>query len=296
MAAETVDDVLETVAAVAPDVRSGLPGRRLTEVGEENPSGETVMAADVHADELFFEALAGIEGVGEFASEERETVADCGDAVEPDEGGALAVAIDPLDGSSNLKSNNAMGTVVGIYDEPLPAAGRRLVAAAYVLYGPITTMTVARGDTVTTYLVESGRMEAVEDDVQLPEEPVVYGFGGRRPEWPEAFVEYAEGVEQELKLRYGGAMIADVNQVLTYGGVFAYPALTSASNGKLRLQFEGAPIAKIIETAGGASSDGQRSLLDVTPTELHQRVPVHVGNESDIERLEDTLAEQPSGR
>jgi fructose-1,6-bisphosphatase I len=291
MAEDTVDDVLETVAAVAPDVRSGLPGRRLTEAGEENPSGETVMAADLYADELFFEALAAIDGVGEYASEEREAAANCGGAVGPDEDDALAVAIDPLDGSSNLKSNNAMGTVVGISDESLPASGQRLVAAAYVLYGPITTMTVARNDTVATYLVDGGAIEPVEEDVSLPDDPVVYGFGGRVPEWLDAFADYAAEVERELKLRYGGAMIADVNQVLTYGGVFAYPALDSAPNGKLRLQFEGAPIAKIIETAGGASSDGQRSLLDVTPTELHQRVPVHVGNESYIARLEAALAE-----
>jgi len=183
-----------------------------------------------------------------------------------------------------------MGTVVGLYDEPLPASGRNLVAAAYVLYGPITTMAVARDGAVTTYLVEGGAMEPVEENVTLPEEPVVYGFGGRRPEWTDEFTEYAKSVESELKLRYGGAMIADVNQVLTYGGVFAYPALTSAANGKLRLQFEGAPIAKIIEAAGGASSDGEQSLLDVAPTELHQRVPVHVGNESYIERLETTLS------
>ncbi|MEF8799874.1 MAG: class 1 fructose-bisphosphatase [Halolamina sp.] len=291
MAEDTVDDVLETVAAVAPDVRSGLPGRRLTEAGEENPSGETVMAADLYADELFFEALAAIDGVGEYASEEREAAANCGGAVGPAEDDALAVAIDPLDGSSNLKSNNAMGTVVGISDESLPASGQRLVAAAYVLYGPITTMTVARNDTVATYLVDGGAMEPVEEDVSLPDDPVVYGFGGRVPEWLDAFADYAAEVARELKLRYGGAMIADVNQVLTYGGVFAYPALDSAPNGKLRLQFEGAPIAKIIETAGGASSDGQRSLLDVTPTELHQRVPVHVGNESYIARLEAALAE-----
>jgi fructose-1,6-bisphosphatase I len=284
-----VDDVLETVAAVAPDVRSGLPGRRLTEAGEENPSGETVMAADVHADELFFEAFSVTDGVGEYASEERQSVVDCGGDV--DAGEALAVAIDPLDGSSNLKSNNAMGTVVGLYDESIPATGRSLVAAAYVLYGPITTMAVAHDGGVTTYLIEGGSIETIQEDVTLPEEPVVYGFGGRRPEWPAEFDAYATEVESELKLRYGGAMIADVNQVLTYGGVFAYPALTSAENGKLRLQFEGAPIAKIIEAAGGASSDGEQSLLDVTPTGLHQRVPVHVGNEEYIDRLEAALAE-----
>jgi fructose-1,6-bisphosphatase I len=275
-----VDRIVDTVASVAPDVRAGLPGRRLTEAGQ-NPSGETVMAADEHADELFFEALSAIDGVGEFASEEREAAIDCGEG--------LSVAIDPLDGSSNLKSNNAMGTVVGVYDDPLPAPGTSLVAAGFVLYGPITTFAVARDDSVTEYLVDDGDLSVIQADVTLPEDPVVYGFGGRVPEWTDAFCEYAESVEQELKLRYGGAMIADVNQVLTYGGVFAYPALTSAENGKLRLQFEGNPIAKVIETAGGASSDGERSLLDVEPTGIHQRVPVHVGNAAYIERLEETL-------
>ncbi|GAB7094287.1 fructose-1,6-bisphosphatase [Halolamina litorea] len=286
---EAVDDVIETVAAVAPDVRAGLPGRRLTEAGVENPSGETVTAADVHADELFFEALGAIDGVVEFASEEREAAVDVADGTAGEDG--LAVAIDPLDGSSNLASNNAMGTIVGVADAPLPAAGTDLVAAAYVLYGPITTMTVAREGTVTTYVIDGGEMTAVEEDVELPDEPVVYGFGGRVPDWPDAFHDYAREVESELKLRYGGAMVGDVNQVLSYGGIFAYPALDSAPNGKLRLQFEGAPIAKIIEAAGGASSDGERSLLSVEPTDLHQRVPVHVGTAEYVERLEAALAD-----
>jgi fructose-1,6-bisphosphatase I len=115
---------------------------------------------------------------------------------------------------------------------------------------------------------------------------VVYGFGGRVPDWTAAFTEYARDIEQALKLRYGGAMIGDVNQVLTYGGVFAYPELQSAPEGKLRLQFEGNPIGYVIESAGGRSSNGGRSLLEVEPTDLHQRTPVYVGNPELIERRE----------
>jgi fructose-1,6-bisphosphatase I len=117
----------------------------------------------------------------------------------------------------------------------------------------------------------------------------VYGFGGRVPEWTEPFKTYVADVESQLKLRYGGAMIADVSQVLTYGGIFGYPHLESNPRGKLRLAFEGAPIGYIVEAAGGASSDGTRSLLDVEVTNLHQRTPVFVGNESLIHRLEETL-------
>ncbi|WP_267643127.1 class 1 fructose-bisphosphatase [Haloarchaeobius amylolyticus] len=275
-----VDAVMDTVATAAPQIRQGLVGRR-TKVDEENPSGETQAAADVWADKLLENAITAIDGVGQYASEEREDIVECGEGV--------SVAVDPLDGSSNLRPNAAMGTIVGIYEQPLPAKGEDLVAAAYVLYGPITTMTVARDDTVTEYEISDGERSVVREDIVLPDDPVVYGFGGRVPDWPGDFEAYAREIEDELKLRYGGAMISDVNQVVTYGGIFAYPALESAPNGKLRLQFEGIPIGYIIETAGGASSDGDRSLLAVEPTELHQRVPVHIGNEALIERLEAAL-------
>ena len=274
-------NILETVAATAPDIRDGLPERR-TYADDENPSGERRLAADEYADELLCERLLALDTVGSYASEERETV------VEDD--GPYHVACDPLDGSSNLKSNNAMGTIVGVYDGSLPAPGTSLVASAYILFGPITTMVAAREGTVTEYLVQDGDRTVLTENLTLPDDPTVYGFGGRVPDWPDDFAGYAETIEQELKLRYGGAMIGDVNQILTYGGVFAYPGLESAPDGKLRLQFEGNPIAHIVETAGGASSDGTGSLLEVEPAELHQRVPVHVGNASLVDRLEAALS------
>jgi fructose-1,6-bisphosphatase I len=284
--AATNDPVSEAVAVVArsaPEIRGGLAGRRRKAEGR-NPSGETQLAADVWADELLEERLTAIDEIGQFASEEREGVVECGD-------GDYAVTVDPLDGSSNLKPNNAMGTILGVYDADLPAKGTELVAAAYVLYGPITTMMVARDGEVTEYVIEEsddgeGERRAVREDVTLPDDPTVYGFGGRVPDWTDRFADYAAEIEDELKLRYGGAMIGDVNQVMTYGGVFAYPELQSRAEGKLRLQFEGYPIGYVVETAGGASSNGEGSLLDAEPDELHQRTPVYVGNEDLIERLE----------
>ncbi|AHF98968.1 fructose-1,6-bisphosphatase [Halostagnicola larsenii XH-48] len=294
-----VDAVVSTVARTAADVRQGLVGRRGKTAGE-NPSGESQAEADVYADELLADRLGSLAVVGQYASEERAERIDCGptpgtDASRVDESDAgradrtVSVAVDPLDGSSNLASNNAMGTIFGIYDAPLPAAGRDLIAAGYVLYGPITTMVVADETAVTEYELTGGERTVVRDDIALPDEPVVYGFGGRVPDWPADFLEYARAIEDELKLRYGGAMIADVNQVLTYGGVFAYPALESRSAGKLRLQFEGNPIGYVIEQAGGRSSNGDRSLLEVEPSSLHDRTPVHVGNDDLIDRLESTL-------
>ena len=278
----TAERVIEAVADLAPTIRAGLPGRR-RKTDDQNPSDEVQLAADVWADERLEERLLAIDGVGTYASEEREEAISSGDG--------LAVTLDPLDGSSNLQSNNPMGTILGVYDDALPASGRSLIAAAYVLFGPITTMTVAIDGTVTEYVIEEdGSRRAVREDVTLPDDPVVYGFGGRVPDWTEAFSDYVSEIERELKLRYGGAMIADVNQVVTYGGIFSYPGLVSSPEGKLRLQFEGAPMAHVVEMAGGASSNGHRSLLDIEPTELHERTPVHLGNRDLIDRLEAALA------
>ncbi|WP_338728034.1 class 1 fructose-bisphosphatase [Haladaptatus sp. DJG-WS-42] len=280
----TLARIIDTVAETAPDIRAGLTGRRTYEAAE-NPSGEAQLAADLYADDLLSERLLSLDGVATYASEERDEI----------DGNPVAagyhLACDPLDGSSNLKSNNTMGTILGVYDAPLPASGHDLVAAAYVLFGPITTMIVATDDSVTEYIVEDGEKRVVREDITLPDEPVTYGFGGRVSEWTPAFTEFAREIEQELKLRYGGAMIGDVNQVLTYGGIFAYPGLRSRPEGKLRLQFEGNPIAYIVEAAGGRSSDGTQSLLSVEATDLHQRVPVHVGNSRLIDRLEAALAD-----
>ncbi|MFA9501615.1 class 1 fructose-bisphosphatase [Natrinema sp. H-ect1] len=282
-----VEDIVATISRSATEIRQGLIGRRGT-VDEENPSGETQAEADVWADELLGERLTGIDGVGQYASEERANVVDCG--ADPADGDAYAVAVDPLDGSSNLKSNNTMGTIFGVYDAALPARGETLVAAGFVLYGPITTMVIATEETVAEYELSGGERNVVDDDVTLPDEPVVYGFGGRVPDWPDDFRAYAREIEDELKLRYGGALIGDVNQVLTYGGTFGYPGLESRPEGKLRLQFEGNPIGYVVERAGGRSSNGDRSLLAVEPDALHDRTPVHVGNDELIERLEAALA------
>ncbi|WP_306060931.1 class 1 fructose-bisphosphatase [Natronococcus wangiae] len=275
------ETTVETIARSASKIHQGLVGRRVT-ADEENPSGETQFRADVFADELLADQLSAIDGVAQYASEERSEIVDCGID-------GLSVAVDPIDGSSNLRSNNTIGTVFGIYNEPLPAPGDALVTAGYVLYGPITTMTVARGGTVTEYELSGSERTIVRDDVTIPDEPSVYGFGGRVPNWTDDFRKYAHEIEGELELHYSGAMIDDVNQVLIDGGIFAYPALTDSPEGKLRLQFEGNPIGYIIETAGGRSSDGTRSLLEVKPTDLHARTPFYIGNADLINRLESAL-------
>ena len=278
--ATTVDSVIDIVADTAPEIRAGLPGRR-TAAAAENPSGETQMAADVFADDLLRERLGAVSGVGTYASEERAEPVDVGEGV--------SVCVDPLDGSSNLEPNAAMGTIVAVYGDSLPASGRDILAGAYVLFGAITTMVVARAGGVTEYVIhDDGAYDVIDEDVTIPDEPLVYGFGGRVPHWVADFESFVADIESDpsMKLRYGGAMIGDVNQVLTYGGVFAYPTLTNAPEGKLRVQFEGHPVGYIVECAGGASSDGHKSLLDVESDDLHARTPVYVGNRELVDDLE----------
>ncbi|MFB6197583.1 MAG: class 1 fructose-bisphosphatase [Halobacteriaceae archaeon] len=273
-------EIFTTLAGIAPEIRSGLPGRR-TETNETNVTGDQQLAADIWADQLLAERFTALDSVGEYASEERDEILEAGEG--------YSVAVDPLDGSSNLKSNNPMGTVVGVYDAPLPAPGSTIIAAGFVLYGPITTMILSEGGEIPReYVIDDGTPREVGQK-DLPDDPVVYGFGGNVSEWFPDFEEYVREVETELKLRYGGAMIADVSQVLTYGGIFGYPGLQDRPEGKLRLLFESAPMGYLVEAAGGASTDGTGSLLDVEAEQLHQRTPTFVGSTEYIHRLENAM-------
>lgn len=282
-AGDCIDAILDMLAAATPAIRGAFETHRTYE-GEQNPSGEEMLAADVYVDELLEERFRELDCVGQYASEERSDVLDVGSGV--------AVAVDPLDGSSNLGSNNGVGTIVGVYDDPLPAGGTSLVGAVYVLYGPATTAMVARPGGVTEFLFSEGERRVLTPDVTLSEAGTVYGFGGPVPEWSSDFRRYAMTIQRRLKRRYGGALVADVNQVLSHGGVFAYPALESRPDGKLRLQFEGNPIAYIVEQAGGRSYDGDESVLDVAADRLHQRTPLFVGSDEPMTKLVEYLGGQ----
>jgi fructose-1,6-bisphosphatase I len=252
--------------------------------GETNPSGEVQSSADVWADDLFYDALAPLDGVGAYASEEREEILDCGEG--------YTVAVDPLDGSANLASNNSVGTIVGVYDAELPATGRELVASMMVLHGPYTTMTVAREDrdVVQDYLLQDGHSER-RGTFTLPQPPSVVGIAGKPTDRSDRLNELVRDLERDLKLRYGGATVADLAQVLEYGGIFGYPVSAAYPEGKLRVHYESAPLAYLIENAEGASSDGTQSLLDVEPDRLHARTATFLGDPDLVSRVEDALSE-----
>lgn len=280
---KVVDRVIEGVAEAAPHITSGMMHRR-EYVGEENPSEEKMMEADVWANEFLKEKITSIDGVGQYASEEENEVTECGEG--------LNVAIDPLDGSSNIPTNNLVGTIVGIYEEELPCSGENLVAAFYVLYGPLTTFTVARNGKVNEYVLEETKSDEVElyrasEGIEISGKKT-YGFGGNK-DWFGDFRDIEEAMSRELKLRYGGSLVGDFNQMLHHGGVFGYPAKKGYDQGKYRLLFEGNPMAFIAETAGGVSSNGEKSILEVEAEEIHQRVPFFAGNEELVSSIEKEL-------
>ena len=277
------EKVFQKVAEVAPHISSGLLHRR-EYVGEENPSDEEQLEADVWANEFLKEEITSIEGVGQYASEEEQRITECGEGI--------SVTVDPLDGSSNIPTNNLVGTIIGIYDDELPCKGRNIISAFYIAYGPLTTVMRAEDGTVNEYVIEEKSGDEVDvvkasEDIEIPE-AYIYGFGGNK-HWTEDFREFEKNISKNYKLRYGGAFVGDINQVIHHGGLFAYPYREDAPDGKLRLLFEANPVAYIVETAGGDSTDTEKSILDVEASGLHQRVPLFVGSSELVEKVEEEL-------
>jgi fructose-1,6-bisphosphatase I len=254
-----------------------------------NVYGDKQQEMDVWSNDLLTKKLAKSHLVKQIASEEIEQPLTL-------KQGEFSITLDPLDGSSNIKSNNLMGTIVGIYRETsLPAKGREQVAAGYFLYGPYTQAVLALEGGVYIF-VASGKTSVSNRYLtngvphKLPEKGTVYGIGGLKQKWTPRVQQFVQSLENRgLKLRYGGSFVGDFNQVLYYGGVFAYPELVDAPKGKLRLQFESNPVAFITEKLGGKGSTGTASILDVEPTSIDQRVPTYVGNADLINELEQTL-------
>lgn len=271
---EVIDSIIDKVAGAAPEIRSGMESRR-DYSGDSNPSDEEELEADIWANRFLKDKITSIDGVGQYASEEEQEVTDCGQG--------LSVAIDPLDGSSNIPTNNMVGTIVGIYSEEIPCRGENLETAFYVLYGPLTTVTVARDGTVNEYVLSDGELHLSHEEISI-EDKKIYGFGGNK-DWFQDFREMEHEISRKYKLRYGGSLVGDFNQMLHHGGVFGYPAKKGYENGKYRILFEGNPMAYITEAAGGKATTEEQRILQVEVDDVHQRVPFIVGHEEMVNEV-----------
>lgn len=262
-----------------------------------NIYGEKQTQIDLWSNQLLVRKLLRSGLVKQVASEELEEVEKSGN-------GEYSVVLDPLDGSSNLKSDNLVGTIIGIYhDQELPAKGRDLLASLYYLYGPYMECVFALKTGVHS-LIGAGRGRGGDrfigsgEPYKLPKNGTIYGIGGTREKWIPSVKEFGDELERrKLKLRYGGSFVGDYNQIFHNGGFFAYPALTDAPDGKYRLQFESNPIAFITVKAGGRASTGKMNILDVEPKTVDQRVPTYLGNANlvtEFEQLQERQALQSS--
>jgi fructose-1,6-bisphosphatase I len=256
--------------------------------GFKNIYDEEQLDLDKSADEILKNQLQYSGFVREYASEERDAVIQIGQGNEK-----YFITADPLDGSSLVETNLAIGTIIGIHKESIFAEGRNtLVAAMYITYGPLITMVYSAGKGTHEFVLNrEGEYALSEEDIQLKEQGDIYSLGGLRREWTPEHLKYVEFLETEgYKLRYSGGFVPDINQVLIKrGGIFTYPALKKSPKGKLRLLFELQPMAFIIEQAGGKATDGKEDILSIKVEDLNQRSAIYIGSRFEVEKAREFL-------
>ena len=257
--------------------------------GTSNLYGEQQLALDVLADRIMRKRLDHSRVVANMMSEEMDEII----PVSPDRDGKYSVAFDPLDGSSLVDVNLAVGTIVSIFEGcDLLQPGRKQVAAMYILYGPRTTLVYSVGKGVHEFGMNMlSEYTLINENITLKPQGNLYSPGGQRNLYTpgvEAFVSQLE--DRGVKLRYSGGFVPDINQILLKGqGIFFYPYLKDLPKGKLRVLFEVSPMAFLIEQAGGAASDGWRPVLDLQPHEIHERTPVFIGCKEDVALAEELI-------
>jgi len=254
--------------------------------GFKNIYGEEQLALDRSADDILHSQLKFSGFVREYASEEQDSVLQVGKGDEK-----YFVTADPLDGSSLVDTNLAIGTIIGIYDGPVLGEGN-IVAAMYITYGPLITMIYSAGKGAHEFVLnKEGEYVLAEENITLKERGSIYSLGGLRRDWTPGHLKFIEYLESEgYKLRYSGGFVPDFNQILIKkGGVFTYPALKGSPKGKLRLIFELQPMAFIITQAGGMATNGKEDILSMRPESLDQRAPIYIGSRFEVEKAKEFL-------
>lgn len=273
-------EVAEASKYVINAVRTGDLGV----AGTSNLYGEEQLALDVLSDRIMRKRLIHSGVVCNIASEEMDEIY----SVTPNASGLYSVAYDPLDGSSLVDVNLAVGTIVSIYSGcDLFQEGRKQVAALYILYGPRVSLVYSVGNGVHEFTMNQlMEFTLTRENVKMQPAGDIYSPGGLRNKYAEGVERYVRYLEAKgSKLRYSGGFVPDINQILMKGkGLFMYPALNGSPNGKLRVLYELNPMAFLIEQAGGAASDGKNPILDIKPEKLDQRSPIFIGCVDDVDK------------
>lgn len=286
---------------VAAQVRRAGLINVLGAAGETNVQGEEVQKLDVVADRSMERFLRFREVVGVLASEEREDPIIVHDDPET---AKYIIVYDPLDGSSNIDVNVSVGTIFSILKRATPPEPRRTimedllqpgmqqVAAGYVVYGSSTVLAYTTGNGVHMFTLDPmiGAYILCHENVRMPEVGKTYSCNeGNFASFPPGVQSYINWVKTKeagpYTARYIGSLVADFHRTLLRGGVFLYPATAKAPDGKLRLMYEANPMAFLAEQAGGAASNGKQRILEVQPTDLHQRTPLFIGSKGEVDRV-----------
>jgi fructose-1,6-bisphosphatase I len=267
-------------------------------MGSMNTAGDQQQKLDVLANIRFTRALTKGGEACALISEETESFVDLNND------GKYVIAIDPLDGSSNIDVNVSIGTIFSVYrrktpvgtpiqDEDILQKGSEQVAAGYVLYGSSTMLVYTAGHGVNGFTYEPSLGEYVlsHPDMKMPEDGKIFSVneGGYHtfPEGVKQYLSYCK--EKQFVGRYIGSLVADFHRNLLKGGIYIYPASAKAKEGKLRLMYECNALAFVAEQAGGKATDGKRRILDIQPKSLHQRAPFFVGSKKMVEMAEGML-------
>lgn len=298
--AQVIDTIATTCKTIDQALQKGALAGILGSAGNENVQGETQKKLDVISNDYLIDALKVHPQVGGLASEELD------EFTPAQENGKYLVLFDPLDGSSNIDINMCVGTIFSI----LPAknavtqaddfmqAGTQQVAAGYVLYGPSTMMALTVGNGVAFFTLdpETQTFLLTTDNVQVAADTQEFAINAsNQRHWEDPVKQYIDELlagktsvrEKDFNMRWVACMVGDIHRILCRSGIFLYPydLKDPKKAGRLRLMYEANPMSMLIEQAGGASTTGRVRILDIEPTELHQRVPVIIGSKNEVERV-----------
>ncbi len=278
--------------------RAGLMAGTLGFTGETNVQGESVKKMDVYANEVFISVFKQSGLVCRLASEEMENPYYIPENCPI---GRYTLLYDPIDGSGNVDINLNVGSIFSIRQQEgedidgeardLLQNGDKQIAAGYVLYGPSTILVYSLGNGVHSFILDPslGEFILAEENIKVPAHGPVYSVNeGNYWQWEESIREYIRYVHRHdgYTARYSGALVGDFHRILMQGGVFLYPGTVKKPEGKLRLLYESAPLAYLIEHAQGSASTGTQRLLDVVPKALHERTPLIIGSKEDVQLVE----------
>lgn len=276
-------------------------------VGTTNVQGEDQQKLDLYAHNVFVETLVNREIVCGIASEENDNFITI-QGLDQSHNNKYVVLMDPLDGSSNIDVNVSVGTIFSVYHRISPVGtpvtmedflqpGVNQAAAGYILYGTSTMIVYTTGAGVNGFTLNSaiGSFYLSHPNMKCPEDGNVYSVNeGNYVHFPQGIKNYIKYCQEEkdnrpYTSRYIGSLVSDCHRNLIRGGVYLYPSTLKTPKGKLRLLYECNPMAFITEQAGGSASDGKRRILELEPTELHQRTPFYCGSKNMVKKIEEFI-------